>query len=98
MSYIYGIFIGDKCIYIGSTDDYEQRWKQHKNALKKGKHTNKSIQKQYDMNAELFDYRIIKEIHSNSTLIKFFSECLYNSCTSLHATNALLHKVEIELY
>lgn len=81
MTTIYGIFIDNKCIYVGSTGriDIEDRWKEHKKALKKGKHSNKTLQKKYDTYGDLFEYRIIKEIKSDNTLIKFFAESLVNS-------------------
>ena len=82
MAYIYGIFIGDKCIYIGSTDDIERRWKQHKKSLEKGKHTNLSLQKAYNKAIKdglEFEYTVLKQLESESTLIKFMFEGLYNS-------------------
>lgn len=80
MTIIYGIFIEDKCIYVGSTErDIEDRWKEHRKALEKGKHSNKTLQKKYDTYGDLFEYRIIKEIKSDNTLIKFFAESLVNS-------------------
>lgn len=90
MSYIYGIFLTsvmdkngtytDECLYIGSSSDIERRWKQHRQALEKNKHSNRSLQKAYNFMIESgvgeFTYKILYKINSDNTLIKFFSEML----------------------
>ena len=89
MGYIYGIFTKDKdCLYIGSTNNYIKRFKQHRDALNKGKHTNKTLQKEWDKYVCLSDehdadyyleFVVIRELETDNTLIKFMFESLYNS-------------------
>lgn len=78
MFYIYGIFLKDKCLYIGSTEDTDKRWKQHSSTLSRQKHSNKSLQKQYDIDNN-FEYKVIMQLPTDNTLIKFFVESLVNS-------------------
>ena len=49
-AYVYSIrALGtEEILYVGSTHDIEQRKKQHLNALDKGRHENKTLQKLYD--------------------------------------------------
>ncbi|WP_297422124.1 hypothetical protein [Clostridium sp.] len=85
MIHIYGGFIKEtgKCLYIGTTEqDFINRWFQHQRALKKGVHTNKSLQKSYNQikeNGLNMEWRQLKSFDCDSTLIKFFLEGLYNS-------------------
>ena len=39
--YVYSIWLEDKCVYVGSTNEIERRWKQHRECLMYNKHTNK---------------------------------------------------------
>ena len=79
ISTIYGIFLKNKCLYIGSTDrNIEDRWKEHQKDLEKGKHTNSTLQKQYNENNN-FEYRVLMQLPTDNTLIKFLTESLVNS-------------------
>lgn len=79
-SYIYGIFHKGECLYIGSSFDYKKRWKQHKSALEKGKHTNKTLQKYIDkIGINNIEFEVLWELNTDNTLIKFMFESLYNS-------------------
>lgn len=78
MTYIYGIFKNEKNIYIGSTNNVEKRFKQHKQALEKGKHSNKTLQKKFDENNNIH-FEVLCKLNTNNTLIKFVTECLVNS-------------------
>lgn len=51
----------------------------HRKTLEKGKHSNKSLQKKYNTYGQDFTYKIIKEINTENSLIKFFAENLANS-------------------
>lgn len=82
---VYGFFDpnnSDKCLYIGVTDNYTRRINEHIKSLEKGIHKNKSLQKTYNKCLENGYYpegRLLQVINSDSTLIKFFIEGLYNS-------------------
>lgn len=79
MTYIYGIKQeGTGIIYIGSTDNYERRFKEHRRELKKGKHLNKTLQKYYNKNNDI-EFKVLCKINTDNTLLKFFMESLYNS-------------------
>lgn len=45
---IYGIYDGDKLLYIGSSQNHKQRWEKHNTDLVNGKHKNKALQKYYN--------------------------------------------------
>lgn len=79
---IYGIFDGDDCIYVGETTrPYKQRCNEHKRALAKGEHSNKTLQKYYDA-MECKDnlrFEILSSIDTDNTLLKYFYESLYIS-------------------
>jgi hypothetical protein len=80
MTYIYGIYDGDQCLYVGSTSrDIDTRIKEHFKELDKGKHINKSLQKRYDNRTGDWTYKLIASIDTDNTTLKFFYECLYNS-------------------
>lgn len=61
MKYIYQILnnLNGHC-YIGQTNNYQRRFNQHKNDLKKGKHDNPYLQKAYDKyGPEAFSFNIL---------------------------------------
>ncbi len=76
--YVYGIYLNDKCIYIGSTNHIEQRWGQHKEDLLYHRHINKSLQKAYNETPQ-FEYKVLMEVPVDNDLLKFFCEFLWNS-------------------
>lgn len=78
ITYIYSIIQSGKIIYVGSTNDADKRFKQHKKALENGKHTNKTLQKKYDENNDI-KFVVLYELNTDNTLIKFFVESLVNS-------------------
>ncbi|NRY59861.1 GIY-YIG nuclease family protein [Clostridium beijerinckii] len=106
MSYIYGIFLTgvmdkngeykDQCLYVGSSNDFERRWKQHRQALEKNKHTNKSLQKAYNFMIESgvgeFTYKILYKINNDNTLLKFFGEMLAISYWKPTSNKALVQQ------
>lgn len=79
-----------KAIYIGKSEDLNERLGQHYNALKRGKHPSKLMQKHFDWGCD-FKAIILKRVEKkerNSLLMweDFFIECarakkikLYNS-------------------
>lgn len=77
-TYIYGIFtIDDKCLYIGSTDDYKQRFSEHKSKLMKNKHSNKTLQKNVNsIGVDNITFKVVKEINNKNTLLRYFMEML----------------------
>lgn len=76
--YVYSIWLKDKCIYVGSTNDIDRRWKEHKEDLMYGRHSNKSLQKVYN-ESPTFEYKILMDCPIDNDLLKFFSEFLWNS-------------------
>lgn len=76
--YVYSIWLKDKCIYVGSTNDIERRWKEHKENLMYNKHSNKSLQKIYN-ETPTFEYKVLMECPIDNDLLKFFCEFLWNS-------------------
>ena len=78
ITYIYSIVQSEKIIYVGSTNDVDKRFKQHKKALEKGKHTNKTLQKKFNENNNI-KFVVMYELKTDNTLIKFFVESLVNS-------------------
>lgn len=79
--YIYSISDNmGEIVYIGSTSrPVEERWEEHQTALINGKHSNKTLQKKYFERGGNFEYDVLAEIPSDSDLLKFTMEFLYNS-------------------
>lgn len=81
MVYVYGIYDKEKNIllYIGSTDNYLRRFKEHSKALSKGKHTNKTLQKYFNEHG-LTDYdlefKVLYSLDTDNSLLKYFLEML----------------------
>lgn len=77
MSYIYGVFSGEKCLYVGQTKrDPIERWKEHKRDIKNKRH---KIKKLNTYNIEDLDFRVLLELNTDNTLLLFICECCYNS-------------------
>ena len=80
MIYIYAIYDNDICLYVGCTNDYDKRVRQHTKALTTGTHSNKSLQKYINEKGYWkIDYRLLATYENDSTLIKYFAEALWNS-------------------
>lgn len=106
MSYIYGIFLTgvmdkdgeykEQCMYIGSSCDIDRRWKDHRQVLAKGKHSNKSLQKAYNAMCETgigqFEYRILYKINTDNSLIRYFAEMLAISYFRPSCNKALIQQ------
>lgn len=78
---VYGIYRGDECLYVGVTArSANVRFNEHKKDLANGKHINKALQKEYNLdNGKSFDYRVLDTINTDNTLLKYFYESLYIS-------------------
>jgi hypothetical protein len=78
MTSIYGIFDNDTLLYAGSTErNPDDRFAEHKRDLIKGKHCNKTLNKYYDnCNNKEFTYKVIYQVNTDNSLIKFFLEML----------------------
>lgn len=50
---VYGIYLDDKLIYVGWSQDIQKRYSNHAANLKQGKHKNKHLQAIYDTSEEL---------------------------------------------
>lgn len=87
--YIYGIFLQGETIYVGSTNDIERRWKEHKENLLYNKHSNKTLQKIYN-ETPIFEYRILMECPIDNDMLKFFCEFLWNSIISPRSNKCIL--------
>lgn len=89
--YIYSIWQNKKCVYVGSTNDIARRWKEHKESLLYGKHTNKTLQKIYNENPNL-EYKIEVELPVDNDLLKFFLEFLINSLLTPKSNKCILQQ------
>lgn len=78
MTSIYGIFDNDTLLYAGSTErNPDDRFSEHKRDLIKAKHCNKTLQKYYNnCNNKDFTYKVIYQVNTDNSLIKFFLEML----------------------
>ncbi|CUU45458.1 GIY-YIG nuclease family protein [Clostridium beijerinckii] len=78
MSYIYGIFDKDNCLYIGQTkrDNPEERFKEHKREIKNKKHKIKVLN---TYNIDNLEFRVLLELKTDNTLLLSIAECLLNS-------------------
>lgn len=77
MSYIYGVFNDDVCLYIGQTKrDPVERWKEHRRDIKNKRHKIKNLNTYC---VEDLDFRVLLELKTDNTLLLFISECCYNS-------------------
>lgn len=106
MSYIYGIFLTgvmnkdgeykEQSLDVGSSNDIERRWKEHRQALDKNKHKNKSLQKAYNFMSESgvgeFTYKILYKINTDDSLIRYFSEMLAISYFRPSCNKALIQQ------
>lgn len=76
---IYNLCNGD-LLYLGSTErSVNDRSKEHLRNLKMGKHSNKSLQKEYDKVNGKIEVRLISSINTSNSLLRFFYEMLYIS-------------------
>lgn len=78
---VYGIYHNNNLLYIGSTNDFARRKKEHIRKLQSGKH-NKRLQKYFDDNVgdtDLLEFRIIHVPWDSSKVRLFFAEliCVY---------------------
>ncbi|MBY6816452.1 GIY-YIG nuclease family protein [Clostridium botulinum] len=77
MGYIYGIFIGDKCLYVGQTKrNPNERFKEHKRDIKNKKHKIKSLN---TYNVDNLEFRVLFGLDTDNTLLLSIAECCYNS-------------------
>ena len=89
--YVYSIWLKDKCVYVGSTNDIERRWKEHKEDLMYNRHSNKSLQKIYN-ESPTFEYKVLMECPTDNDLLKFFCEFLWNSILSPKSNKCILQQ------
>lgn len=87
--YVYGIFLDGKAIYVGSTNDIDRRWEEHKKDLIYNKHSNKTLQKIYN-DSPTFEYKILMECPIDNDLLKFFCELLWNSLLTPKSNKCVL--------
>ena len=87
--YVYSIWLEDKCVYVGSTNEIERRYKEHRESLMYNKHTNKTLQKIYNENPR-FTYKIEMECPVDNDLLKFFCEFLINSILTPKSNKCVL--------
>lgn len=89
--YIYGIYLKGICVYVGSTNDIDRRWKEHKENLLYDKHSNKSLQKIYN-ESPTFEYKVLMECPIDNDLLKFFCEFLWNSILTPKSNKCILQQ------
>lgn len=89
--YVYSIWLEDTCVYVGSTNDIERRWRQHKEDLMYGRHTNKTLQKIYN-DSPRFTYKIEMECPVDNDLLKFFCEFIFNSLRTPKSNKCVLQQ------
>ena len=75
---IYGIKICGVYSYIGETNNFERRKKEHLNALKQSKHVNKKLQSRYNMSPNKNDIEVIPiiELKSDNIFLGYLVEGL----------------------
>ena len=57
--------------YIGKSINIEERWKNHLNGLKKGKHHNKKLQKVFNKyGKDDFEFSILKEVNEENIVVE----------------------------
>lgn len=79
MTSIYGIYDNNTLLYVGETEreDVNKRFSEHKRDLIKVKHCNKTLQTYYNnCNNKDFTYKVIYQVNTDNSLIKFFLEML----------------------
>lgn len=81
MSYIYGIFDKENCLYIGQTkrDNPEKtRWEEHKREIKNGRHKIKKLNT-YKDNIDNLRFEVLCEVETSNSLVLSTLENFYNS-------------------
>lgn len=77
-------------VYIGSSKNIENRWKQHKRELKKGTHHSQHLQKSWDIyKKENFSFEMIEDVDDLNKLLEreaYYIE-KYNSLNSNYGYN-----------
>ena len=63
-----------KKIYIGSTDRLQRRYKNHLYALRKGKHSSKELQKDFEKYGEDFSVYILEEVTNAKSSVMEYGE------------------------
>lgn len=78
---VYGIYLKDgRLAYIGSSNNINRRWNEHKSRLLKGTHSNKSLQTYFinnDLTVDDLEFKILHETKTDDKLILFFTEMLH---------------------
>jgi group I intron endonuclease len=85
MNVIYKITSGDR-FYIGSTNDFKRRFKEHKWTLERGTHVNRYLQAVHDKYNDL-EYTIIEEVAGNlfEREQEYINECFNdNGCMNIN--------------
>ena len=66
---ITNVFNGKK--YVGSTVDFERRWKRHLDNLRKGRHHNSRLQRAYNKYGEgVFEFSVLEYVGTNRNLLE----------------------------
>lgn len=77
-------------VYIGSSVDIDQRWRDHKTALRNNRHYNKYLQRAWSKYGESnFEFSIVEELLSDELLLER-EQCWMNlssCCDKLHGYN-----------
>ena len=77
MTYIYGIFYGSQCMYIGRTNrEPQERYKEHINAIEKRGHSVKSLNK---LNVSELSFCVLYQAETDNSLLGFIMESCANS-------------------
>ena len=90
---VYGIYLNGDLVYIGSTNNFNRRAKEHMNALISNKHSNKTLQRLYNSHsAEDWGMDSIFELPTGNALLQFFCEFLVNSATKPICNRCVIQK------
>ncbi|GKX66016.1 GIY-YIG nuclease family protein [Inconstantimicrobium mannanitabidum] len=78
MSYIYGIFLkeSNKCLYIGKTQDYKRRNREHFKEIEKGIHKIKQLN---TYSVEHLSFEVLCTLETDNSLVVSTMENFYNS-------------------
>ena len=75
-TYIYGLFVSEKCLYIGQTNSPTRRKEQHLDSIRKKKH---KVKKLNTIPYEEVEFKVLCEIHTDNSLIICLTESCWNS-------------------
>lgn len=83
----------DDRVYIGSSNNIERRWKEHRRDLKSGVHKNAHLQRFYSKYGDCLKYEVLCECHKNELLV--FEQMYLDSGYELFNCSSIAGRVEM---